>query len=462
MERLVEASEQEVKIDFVLGTKCRANVRLRSLVATAPVAFKVQTSSPNKFLVNPPSGLIQPLSHATFQVVLKPQSQLPATFPRSPFDRFLVRTGLAPTESTHPEFTHDIKLKVAFVGPFLLRHAVAAGDVDAVRKIIKRQRGIVAEFPTREAESLLRAAAELENPDDVVSLLVEDGLKADGAGARSGDVGETRWASKGWTDLHVAAAFGRTEEVSSLVRASEERGPLLDCRDKEGRTPLHLAASKGHERCARVLAGVGADVNAASKDGRTALYRAAANGDRRMVEVLVELGADPTVGSMDRGRSAIHVARDKGHTEVVNILERGEAVLEAARRGDLNHLESLLDRDASVSFRDQYGLTALHVAAFKGHKDAVMMLVELGSAELECRDHEGHTPLHLAVEGGHAEMVEVLVNRGANVNASSKKGATPLYLARAMGYDDISQFLVDSGAAASSLPSTPSSLSSIL
>lgn len=339
---------------------------------------------------------------------------------------------------------------------------MAGGDLDAVRNIIKRQRSILTEFPTRDAESLLRVATELRNSDDMVALLVESGLKTDEALAGLGDVTESRWASKGWTDLHVAAAFDRTEEILSLVRASEERRPL-DCRDKEGRTPLHLAASKGNERCARVLAGAGADVNAASKDGRTALYRAAANGDRRMVELLIELGADPTISSMDRGRSAIDVARDKGHTEVVNLLQRGEAVLEAARCGDLNHLESLLDRDASVSFHDQYGLTALHVAAIKGHKDAVMMLVELGSADLECQDHEGHTPLHLAVEGGHAETVEVLVNIGANVNAESKKGATPLYFARAMGYDDISQFLTESGAAVSSLPSTPSSsLSSIL
>ncbi|KAH7842778.1 hypothetical protein Vadar_009142 [Vaccinium darrowii] len=100
MERLVEASEQEVKIDFVLGRKCRANVRLKSLSATTPVAFKVQTSSPNKFLVNPPSGLIQPLSYATFQVVLKPQSQLPAIFPRSASDPFLVKTALATAEKT--------------------------------------------------------------------------------------------------------------------------------------------------------------------------------------------------------------------------------------------------------------------------------------------------------------------------------------------------------------------------
>ncbi|KAA8534034.1 hypothetical protein F0562_031551 [Nyssa sinensis] len=476
MERLVEVSDQELRIDFVLGCKCRVNVRLRSLSATTPIAFKVQTSSPHKFLVNSPSGLIPPLSYATFQVILKPQSQLPPNFPRSPSDRFLIKTALAPdlshnsSESTHPEFinswfnssphesTQDLKLKVAFVGPFLLRHAVASGDIDAVRNIIKRQRNIVAEFSTREAESLLQVATKSDNSDEMVNLLVEAGLKAD-TPARLDDVRESRWDSKGWTDLHVAVAFDRTDEILRLIEVTEHGS--LDCRDKEGRTALHLAASKGHERCARMLVDAGADVDARSKDGRTALYRAAANGDRRMVEMLMELGADPTIASMDRGRSAVDVARDKGHKEVVEILEWGEAVLNAARRGELKHLESLLEKDASVKYRDQYGLTALHAAAIKGHKDAVMMLVEFGS-DIEWQDTEGHTPLHLAVEGGSIETVEVLIDRGANVNAKTKMGATPLYLARAMGYDDISQFLLEKGASSSVPSPLSSSLSSML
>lgn len=468
MEKLVEASEQEIRIDFALGCKCRVNLTLTSLTPTAPVAFKVQTSSPHKFLVNPPAGLLPPLSAATFQIILRPQSHLPPTFPRSHSDRFLIKTALAPDlapDSTHPDFltswfnsvphrpTRDLKLKVAFVGPLLLHHAAGAGDIEAVRSIIKRQRSVVANLSPQDAESLYRAATQArKNSDEMVSLLVEAGMKV---GARAG-LDDVRLASKGWTELHVAAAFGRTDQVERIVRMADLGSS--DGRDKEGRTPLHLAASRGHLGCAKLLLGAGVHVDARSKDGRTALFRAAANGDRQMVDMLIEMQANPNIAEKDLGRSAIDVARDKGHHEVVRILERGEAVLHAARRGELKLLESLLDTGASMNLCDQYGLTAIHVAAIKGHKDAVMTLVEFG-ADLECRDAEGHTPLHLAVEGGCLETVEVLINRGANVNAKSKRGATPLYVSRMMGYEDVSRLLIDKGAAS---PVSSASTSSLL
>ncbi|XP_073145061.1 protein VAPYRIN-LIKE-like [Henckelia pumila] len=470
MEKLVELSDSEIHIDFVLDCKCRTYVHLKSLVSAATLAFKVQTSSPHKFLVNPPSGLVAPLSAATFQIVLKPQSHLPPTFPRSPSDRFLLKTAVAPdlnvdpSESTQSELvnrwfnsaphrpTYDVKLKVYFVGPFLLTHAVGAGDFEAVKGIIKRQRSVVSEFSHSEAESLYRVASQLGD-HSMIDLLLDAGLKVDARKGLDDDV--TCVSSKGWSELHVAAAFDRTEEVE---RFAKERA-AVDCRDKEGRTPLHLAASKGQLSSAKVLVSAGANVDARSKDGRTALYRAAANGDRRMVEVLFEAGADPTIGDVDNFRSAIDIARDKGHIEVAKILERGEAVLHAARRGELELLESLLDKGATTNFCDQYGLTSLHVASLKGHKDAVMMLIEFG-ADLECQDAEGHTPLHLAVEGGSTETVEVLINRGASLNVKSKTGATPLYISKLMEYEDVTQLLLDKGAAASFVASTPSSSSS--
>lgn len=97
-----------------------------------------------------------------------------------------------------------------------------------------------------------------------------------------------------------------------------------------------------------------------------------------MVEMLIEMDADPTIRD-DRGRSALDVARDKGHEEMVEIMERGEEVLMATRCGDVRQLQSLLRKGGAMNFQDQYGLTALRVGAIKGHKDVILMLVEFGS-----------------------------------------------------------------------------------
>nr|XP_011469938.1 PREDICTED: serine/threonine-protein phosphatase 6 regulatory ankyrin repeat subunit A-like isoform X1 [Fragaria vesca subsp. vesca] len=365
-EKLVQVSEQEVRIDFALNQKCRANVTLTSLISTCPVAFKVQTSSPHKFLVKPPTGVIPPSSSATFQVILKPQPHLPPSFPRSPSDRFLIKAARLPHPSADvnaffkgPRRTSDLKLKVAFVGPVLLKHAVRGGDLEAVRNIIRRQRTVLAEMRPAEAEELLRVATGLDEPERMINLLLEAGLRIEAAGVRRDAVDERR----------VAEASDRFASVLGLREAGPSKG--------EG-----IRLSKDH------------------------------------------------------GRRRVGTGSDK--------LELGEKLLMAARIGDLRDVELLFLEGADISYCDQYGLTALHAAAIKGHKEVVQMLVEFG-LDLESRDGEGHAPLHLAVVGGNLETVEMLIQNGANVNAKSKSGATPLYMATAMGYDDIIEFLISRG-----------------
>ncbi|TQD91516.1 hypothetical protein C1H46_022914 [Malus baccata] len=394
--KLVQVSEQEICIDFALDSKCRANVRLTSLCATTAVAFKVQTSSPHKFLVKPPTGLIPPLSHVTFQVILKPQIQLPPAYPRSPSDKFLIRTAEFTTELTHSDSinhwfsssscprgsTHDIKLKVAFVGPLLLRHAVTCGDYDGVRNIIKRQRTILAELPPAEAESILQIATELDNPENLINLLLEGGLRIDPISDQVHYGGDSKCPSNGRDELDVAEACDRLDDVLGL-RESEP----LDSKDR------------GNGRCAEVR----------------------------------KSRADPTT-TIGHSRSRHDFVHDKDK------LEMGELMLMAARRGDLKNVELLLQNGADINCCDQYGLTALHAAAIKGHKDVARVLIRFGS-DLESQDGEGHAPLHMAVVGGSLETVKILVHGGANVNAKSNGGATPLYMATAMGYDDITEFL---------------------
>ncbi|GJN17287.1 hypothetical protein PR202_gb04342 [Eleusine coracana subsp. coracana] len=374
-QQLLEVSEDEVVIDFKPNAKCRADLRLRSLHPSLPVAFKVQTSSPLKFLVSPPRGAVAPLSTAALRVVLRPQAQPPPSFPRSRADRFLVLSSLsaAHLDSSGAETTSacaSVRLRVFFGGPYLLRLAADAGDAAAVRLILRRQPHLLPVLGAPEA-----------------------------AAAAPGDAAE-QWA------VHAAAARGDYGELRKL-------GPeALDARDREGRTVLHAAAAAGEAEAAAVL---------------------------------VDMGAD-TAATDARGRTPVDVAREKGYEEVVDVLERWELVMTAARRGDVQSLEPLLSKRAGVRGRDQYGLTALHVAAIKGHCDVLAVLVGSGCMDLECEDVEGHRPLHLAVEGGHVAAVELLLDAGADVNARTRRGATPLQVAEVMGHDAIAHLLCSRGA----------------
>jgi len=108
--------------------------------------------------------------------------------------------------------------------------------------------------------------------------------------------------------------MGDLEKVRELLKQS-------------GRTPLHLAASRGHLDVARLLVESGADVDARSEFGYTPLHVAAMEGYLDVARLLVESGAD--VDARDKkGRTPLDLARKGGHREVMKLLK-------SARRGRL-------------------------------------------------------------------------------------------------------------------------------
>ena len=76
-----------------------------------------------------------------------------------------------------------------------------------------------------------------------------------------------------------------------------------------------------------------------------------------------------------------------------------EKLIEAAQRGNLADVRAVVQSQAElINGRDPRGATALHHAAFGGHRGVVQALVEQG-AEINARDHEfGATPAGWAIE----------------------------------------------------------------
>ncbi len=81
-----------------------------------------------------------------------------------------------------------------------------------------------------------------------------------------------------------------TESVQSVLahRASSEVNFPANRRD--GRTPLHLAASLGNLAITQLLLWANADVNAVDFDGRTCLFYARSSGSQEVVNLLLANG----------------------------------------------------------------------------------------------------------------------------------------------------------------------------
>src|SRR5918992_2382238 len=98
--------------------------------------------------------------------------------------------------------------------------------------------------------------------------------------------------------------------------------------------------------------------------------------------------------------------------------DKGEALREAARAGDLARIEALLAAGAPVDAPARYGQTPLYYAAEKGHLAAAKRLVETG-ANVNVRDgFFGASALEIALQSGHVELARYLLTHGAE-DASS-------------------------------------------
>lgn len=127
----------------------------------------------------------------------------------------------------------------------------------------------------------------------------------------------------------------------------------------------------------------------------------------------------------------------------------GTPLVDAARRGEVELVRSMLDDGADVNAAQGDGLTALHASAERGHVEIARLLIAAG-ADLDAETRIGHyTPLHLAGRGGHGHVVLALAEAGADVSrATSNTGVTPLHLAAsAVGGEPAVATLLDHGAA---------------
>nr|KAG5694252.1 hypothetical protein BaRGS_021567 [Batillaria attramentaria] len=83
----------------------------------------------------------------------------------------------------------------------------------------------------------------------------------------------------------------------------------------------------------------------------------------------------------------------------------------------------------------------LHEASKSGHIEIVELFLKR-SFDVNAGDNEGQTPVHLASANGHLRVLKLLLKNGFHVDVADSKGRTPLMLASAAGYLEIVQELI--------------------
>uniref|UniRef100_A0A2K5J6W2 Uncharacterized protein n=1 Tax=Colobus angolensis palliatus TaxID=336983 RepID=A0A2K5J6W2_COLAP len=185
--------------------------------------------------------------------------------------------------------------------------------------------------------------------------------------------------------LLIAAYKGQTENVVQLINKGAKVAVT-----KHGRTPLHLAANKGHLPVVQILLKAGCDLDVQDDGDQTALHRATVVGNTEIIAALIHEGC-----ALDRqdkaGNTALHLACQNSHSQSTRVLllagsradlknNAGDTCLHvAARYNHLSIIRLLLSAFCSVHEKNQAGDTALHVAAALNHKKVAKILLEAGA-----------------------------------------------------------------------------------
>ncbi len=207
----------------------------------------------------------------------------------------------------------------------------------------------------------------------------------------------------GRTPLRVAAERGHCGLVPTLLLRDEE----VDGRERDWETPLMLASKKGHVCVVKTLLAAGAALHHRWCPNSSALHEAASRGHVPVLQAILDHGAENVNNSTHWGG--------------------GTALHSAAENDQLGAIDALVEAGADVEMTNTRGSTPLSVAARKSKWKAMAALLRQG-ANVHARDNHGYTALHAACStpyGGIAESVDLLLRWGADETALDDSRRTP-------------------------------------
>ncbi|XP_037045285.1 transient receptor potential cation channel subfamily A member 1 isoform X3 [Bradysia coprophila] len=264
------------------------------------------------------------------------------------------------------------------------------------------------------------------------------------------------------TPVHLACAQGALDIVKLMFNMQPiEKKVCLACVDAQKMTPLHCASMFDHPDICEYLVAEGADINTLDKERRSPLLLAASRGGWKTVHLLIRMGANIAIKDVN-SRNVLHlvimnggrldefaseVSKAQSKSLLLQLLNEKDhtgcsPLHYASREGHIRSLENLIRLGACINLKNNNNESPLHFAARYGRFNTVRQLLdsEKGTFIINESDGEGLTPLHISSQQGHARVVQLLLNRGALLHRDHN-GRNPLHLAAMSGYTQTIELL---------------------
>ena len=171
------------------------------------------------------------------------------------------------------------------------------------------------------------------------------------------------------------------------------------------------------------------------ENGNTILHKACFLNNKELILLIIQelkkrLGSSSSLSNFinertDEGMTALHLAAYKGNLEISKIL---------------------IENGASVEIVTNLGKNIIHLSA-EGNQPSIMIyfLYKKG-LDIFTADENGSSPLHWACYSGAEESVDFLISLKADINSKDKEKLTPLHLATLYNREKIVVKLLQNGA----------------
>ena len=180
------------------------------------------------------------------------------------------------------------------------------------------------------------------------------------------------------------------------------------------------------------------------------LMLAIQNRDLEAAKAALERDATQATDPLPGGLTPLLFALYHGARDIAELLRsfRTPDIHEAVALNDARLVASLLLAEPdSLARHSVDGWTPLHLAAFFGSREALLVLLGL-SAPLDAvsQNPMQNTPMHAALAGAAGEsLAPLLIGFGADVHHVGGSGVTALHLAASRGFEGLCKLLLARG-----------------